>query len=324
MVLNDAGLPPGLGADRLLAFVRGGGGIFNALGEHGGATAWSARGAALVPGPVGSPIDRLGERGAVLGYLDRAHPALSVFSGARSGDLSAARFFRYRPVEAKDGVLARFDDGTVALAEQRIGRGRIVTWGSSFDGIWNDLPRQAVFLPFLQQLSQYAANYRPVRSEHAVGESVDLTAGTARQDATEAMTRDSVAAAVPRYSVLSPRGERLSVGGADAPRALELREAGWYEVRRSGVPNERPRLVAANPASAELEFATFDPARLTNALGPVGESAANDSIADPMQQLVEQERGQSIWWYLLVVAALVLLAESLLASRVSQRRLQPR
>lgn len=320
IVLNDAGVPPGLGAERLVSFVRSGGGIINALGEHGSAAAWGARGAALVPGTIGAPLDRLGERGAVLGYLDRAHPALSVFSGARSGDLSAARFYRYRPVETTDGVLARFDDGTVALAEQRIGRGRILTWGTSFDGVWNDLPRQAVFLPFLQQLAQYAASYRPVKSEHAVGESVDLSAATGGG----ATPGDSAAGAAPRYSVLAPSGARLSVGGPDAPRALELREAGWYEVRRSGVPNERPRLVAANPAPAELDFATFDPARLTNALGPAGENVAADSLPDPVQQLVDQERKQSIWWYLLVVAALVLLAESVLASRVSQRRLQPR
>lgn len=320
VVLNDAGVPPGIGAERLLAFVRAGGGIINALGEHGSAAAWGARGAALVPGAVGSPVDRLGDRGAVLGYLDRAHPALSVFSGARSGDLSAARFFRYRPVETTDGVLARFDDGTVALAEQRLGRGRIITWGSSFDGVWNDLPRQAVFLPFLQQLAQYAASFRPVKSDHAVGETVELGDEAGRPSP----ARDSTGSDAPRFSVVAPSGARLSVGGPDAPRALELREAGWYEVRRSGVPNERPRLFASNPAAAELDFATFDPARLTNALGPAGENVAADSIPDPQQQLVDQERKQSIWWYLLVVAALVLLAESLLASRVSQQRLQPR
>lgn len=320
VVLNDAGVPPAIGAARLQGFVQGGGGLMIALGERSGAASWAGAAAPLVPGTVGSPVDRLGDRGAVLGFLDRSHPALSVFSGARSGDLSTARFFRYRPLDVTDGVLARFDDGSVALAEQRMGRGRIVTWGSSFDGLWNDLPRQAVFLPFVHQLAQYASSYRPVRNAYAVGEAVDLSDGAATDVASPA----SSPAEGPRFSVRAPGGERLSIGGADAPRALELREAGWYEVRRSGAPNERPRLVAANPAPAELEFATFDPARLTNALSPVGEAVASDSAAGSAVQLVEQERSQSMWWYLLVVAALVLLAESLLASRVSQRRLQPR
>jgi hypothetical protein len=83
-------------------------------------------------------------------------------------------------------------------------------------------------------------------------------------------------------------------------------------------------MVAANPAPAELDFATFDPARLTNALAPEGPVTPTSTGADPQQRLVEREREQSMWWYLLVVAALVLLAEGILASRVSQRRLQPR
>lgn len=341
VVLNDAAIPPGIGAVRLQAFVQGGGGLLTALGERSGASAWTSAAAPLLPGPVGAPVDRLGDRGAVLGFLDRSHPALSVFSGARSGDLSIARFFRYRPLAVADGVLARFDDGAVALAEERLGRGRIVTWSSSFDGLWNDLPRQAVFLPFLQQLAQYASSYRPVRSAYAVGDAVDLSDDDVLAPATVERSKveganvegsnadqadaDRSTSAGPRFSVRAPGGDRLTIGGADAPRALDLREAGWYEVRRSGAPNERPRLVGANPAPAELDFATFDPSRLTNALSPSGEAAvASDSAANPAVRLMEQERAQSMWWYLLVVAALVLLAESVLASRVSQRRLQPR
>jgi len=317
VVLNDAGIPAGLGADRLLAFVRSGGGLLHVLGERAAPRSWPAAATPLLPGTVANPVDRLGDRGAVLGFLDRSHPSLSLFGGARSGDLSAARFFRYRPLEAQGGVLARFDDGSVALAEHRVGRGRVVTWGSSFDGLWNDLPRQAVFLPFLHQLAQYGAAYRPQRSAFAVGESVDPTEGSPIVDT-------AGAGPVERYSVRAPDGARLAVGGADAPRALELRQAGWYEIRRSGAPNERPRLVAANPAPTELEFATFDPARLTNALLPDGSVAVDSASLDPVQRVMDREREQSMWWYLLVVAALVLVAESILASRVSQRRLQPR
>ncbi len=314
VILNDAGLPAGVGADRLRAFVDGGGGVVNVLGERAGPRSWPQAATPLLPGAIGAPVDRLGERGAVLGYVDRAHPALSIFGGARSGDVSAARFFRYRPLEVETGVLARFDDGAVALAEHRVGRGRIVTWASGLDGLWNDLPRQAVFLPFLHQVAQYAASYRAQPAAHAVGESVELSDAAAGAG-------DSTAR---RWIVEAPDGARLTVGGDGAPRALDVRHAGWYQVRRSGAPNERPRMVAANPAPAELDFATFDPARLTNALAPEGPVTATAPATDPQQRLVEREREQSMWWYLLVVAMLVLLAEGVLASRVSQRRLQPR
>lgn len=315
VVLNDAGVPAGIGATRLLEFVRGGGGVFSALGERASSRAFAGEGEVLLPGAVGDAVDRLGGRGGVLGYLDLTHPALSIFGVARSGDLSAARFFRYRPLGVESGALARFDDGAVALAEHRLGRGRVLTWGSSLDGVWNDLPRQAVFLPFLHQLARYAADFRPERVSYAVGESIDLADEAA----------DSMAVrGGPRFNVRTPNGGRGAVGGTGAAPVLEFRQAGWYEVRRAGVPNERPRLFAANPAPAELDLATFDPARLVNALAPDGDVAVSQGTADPAQQLVEQERRQSIWWYLLVVATLVLLAEGWLAGRVSQRRLQPK
>ncbi|ODT03350.1 MAG: hypothetical protein ABS52_09045 [Gemmatimonadetes bacterium SCN 70-22] len=315
VLLNDAGVPAGIGGAPLLEFVRGGGGILSALGERASSRAFAGEGGALLPGAVGDPVDRLGGRGGVLGYLDRTHPALSIFGAARSGDLSSARFFRYRPLQVESGALARFDDGAVALAEHRVGRGRVITWGSSLDGVWNDLPRQAVYLPFLHQLVRYAADYRPERGSYAVGESVDLTDAAGDRNASNGGER---------FTVRTPDGERIAVGGAGAPPALELRQAGWYEMRRAGVPNERPRLVAANPAPAELEFATFDPVRLVNALAPDDDVVVSQGTADPAQRLVEQERRQSIWWYLLVVATLVLLAEGWLAGRVSQRRLQPK
>jgi len=319
VLLNDAGVPPGIGGERLSSFVRNGGGLITALGERTVARDWPQAGSGLLPGTMGNAVDRPGARGAVLGFLDRSHPALSVFGAARSGDLSGARFFRYRPLEANDGVLARFDDGQPALVEHRLGRGRVLTWASSFDGYWNDLPRQAVFLPFLHQLARHAASYRERRSAWNVGESIDLGDATGLAAPGDSGRRGAV-----RYSVIAPGGTRLSVGGTDAPSALEAREAGFYAVRRSGAPNERARMIAANVPSQEVEFATFDPLRLTSALAPGGGTAeeAAAAAADPEVVAAEREREQSIWWYLLVVVATLLLVETVLARRVARRRLQ--
>jgi hypothetical protein len=311
VILNDAGLPAGLGAARLDAFVRAGGGLLTVLGERTSEREWPAAGKALMPGRIAAPTDRLGERGAVLGVIDRGHQALSVFSGARSGDLSAARFFRYRAIDATEGVLAKFDDGAAALVELQLGRGRILTWGSGFDGYWNDLARQPVFLPFVHQLVRYVAQYRDQKRSYAVGEAIrpeDLGG--------------SDSASTTRWSVVSPSKKRLAVGGAGAPAALELREAGVYEIRPSGTPNADPKLLAVNVAPSELDFATFDVLRLTNALSPATQ-AASGPVADPMVQLKEREQRQSLWWYILVVTAMILLVEGILARRASANRLEP-
>jgi hypothetical protein len=78
-------------------------------------------------------------------------------------------------------------------------------------------------------------------------------------------------------------------------------------------------LVAVNPATRELEFARFDPTRLTNALAPVSGAAAvpgDEATAD----VASREREQSIWWYLLLIVTCLLIGESLLADRISRSR----
>ncbi|MGQ0648690.1 MAG: VWA domain-containing protein [Gemmatimonadaceae bacterium] len=312
VILADAGVPPGIGAARLDAHVRAGGGLINVLGERSSARTWPGNGKALVPGEIANPTDRLGERGAVLGFIDRGHQALAVFSGARSGDLSAARFFRYRAIDTTERVLARFDDGSAALTEHQLGRGRILTWGSSFDGYWNDLPRQPVFLPFVHQLVRYAAAYRDQKRYYAVGESV--------QPVDVAGAGTTVANA--RWSIVTPSKKRLGVGGEGNPATLDIREAGIYEIRPSGVPNAEPRLLAANIAPDELDFQSFDVLRLTNALAPSTSTTAS-AAPDPQQLLTEREQRQSLWWYILAVTAAILLVEGILARRASANRLEP-
>jgi hypothetical protein len=214
--------------------------------------------------------------------------------------------------------LARFDDGAVALAEHRVGRGRVLVWASSMDGIWNDLPKQAVFLPFVHQLTQYAGAYRARRSVYEVGDAVDLMAATAARRS----VTDSAAptAGTEAYVAVAPSGTRIRVGGGEGTvSALLPRESGMYEVRRAGAPGELPRLVAVNPPGRELDFARFDPTRLTNATAPVTETvaAATTSVSP---DVIAREREQSIWWYLLLIVTCLLVGESLLADRMARRR----
>jgi hypothetical protein len=314
-ILNDAGLPPGDGGRRLESFVRAGAGLIVALGETSGPRAWGA--SPLLPGTVGEAVDRLGEKGAVLGFLDHSHPALAIFGASRSGDLSSARIYRYRPLATDSGVMARFDDGSAALAEHRVGRGRVIIWTSSFDALWNDLPRQPVFLPFLHQLTQYAAAYRARRNVYEVGEAVDLVPDAAPRLSTDTAATSRTAGA---FVALSPAGNRIRVGGEGGVPALLPREAGMYEVRRAGSPGERPRLVAVNPAARELEFARFDPTRLTNAVAPAPGPATADAESDEGTDVAAQEREQSLWWYLLLIVTGLLVGELLIADRISRSR----
>jgi hypothetical protein len=301
VLLNGAPFPDGTALRALEQHVTGGGGLLVAFGAGSG----SATGAtALLPGTPGQLVDRTGAGGGALGFMDLGHAALEVFRTPRSGDLGAARFYRYRPLQlplANDSalqVLARFDDGAVALAERRAGRGRVLAFASSFDRSWNDLAVQPVFLPLVHQLVRHAAGAAPKPPAHDVDAVVDarLAAGADEE--------------VPLL-VVAPSGERLRM--AAGQRALPLAEAGWYTVRGADRADDVLAVIASNPDARESEPAALSAAEFTTAVTTAGESA-------PVQQaaavpLADRERRQSLWWYLLAVAAALLAVETVLSNR---------
>lgn len=307
VILAD-GPPPAALATRLRAFVEAGGGLITTLGERAMPGTWPAAARALLPGSLRPAQERTAGGGAVIGTLDRQHPALAVFSGAHAGDLSQAHLARWRPVDTTAGVLARLDDGAAVLAEHAVGAGRVLTFGSTLDGSWNDLPRQPVFVPFLHQLVRHAARWRVPPRAYAVGASL-LPAEVA------GVPRD----AAQRWTLSGPGGERASAGGSGAPATLVLARAGMHELRPGGNPAARAVLVAANIDVNEMDFAPFDPARLVHALLPPGAAplpAGAAAVAEAAAQArVEREARQSAWWWLLLAVALLLAGESWLAWR---------
>jgi hypothetical protein len=295
-------MPSGAVGDRIRALVRAGGGLIIALGEQNGGRG-SSGASEMLPGTIGEIIDRSAERGGSLGSLDRSHPALESFRGARSGDFTSARYLRYRTLSpsAADAVLARFDDGAVALAERRVGRGRVLVFSSTFDGYWNDLPVQPVFLPLVQSLVRHAAGWTPERPWETVGQVLALSDG-------DAANRTTVAVA--------PSGARTRWTERDSARSLPLREQGFYDIRDADavIPN---RIVAVNPDPAESELGAFPPDELTRAVAPAGAAVGAPTGATTLS-VAERERRQVLWWYVLVAAVLILAAESLLSNRLSR------
>ncbi len=303
VVLADGAFPTGIGAARLMRFVTDGGGLLVALSEQLNPRLWPASARALIPGEIRTPTDRGGVSGAVLGEMDAQHPALALLSGSRAGDLAAARFFKYRGIDTTSGVLARFDDGTAALTEHLVGKGRVLTFGSSLDGIWNDLPRQPAFLPLMQQLTRYAAGWRDTPRWFDVGAS--LRPSDLSIDAT---------ANAERWIAVAPSGRRTTISSSRSTTTLELNEAGVHALRPGGSPGARPILVAANIAPPELDFASFDVLRLTNALSSSVNATAPERLVDE-ETPTDREARQSTWWYLLLAAVLLLIAEGVVARR---------
>ena len=317
ILFNDSDLPGGDLGRRLVEYVQNGGGLLVALGDRSAPRDRPAYATELLPATSDALVDRSADRGGTLGYIDRSHPIFELFSAPRSGDFSTPRFFRYRNVTPAPGdeQVARFDDGHIALLERKVGRGRVLVFTSSFDGIWNDLPLQPVFLPVAHQLAKYAAAYADERPWSIVGQVANLPS----------IFRDSTgpadAANKAEYVAVAPSGARSRFEGT-ATRSVELAEQGFYELQRAGSRLE-PRVVAVNVDLTESDLTAVEPQLLTGAMiARAGTDSASSTVEASTP--VELERRQGFWWFLLAAVLLLLLGETVLSNQLSRRIAVPR
>jgi len=307
VILDDVAFPTGAAGDALVAHLARGGGLVQVAGERSGGS-WPP-GAGGVR--VGAVVDRVDAAGTI-GVIRRSHPAFEAFRDAGTGDFSATQVYRYRRVDADSlDVLARYDDGTALLAEARVpaaGGGIALVLAAPLDNRWNDLPLQPVFLPFIHQLVLYASRHSEPRATFEVGETAVL--GADWLGGQEAVV------------VVAPSGQRTRLtaraDGAAGSVAVPLEEAGFHEVREARAGGGVVMLVAANVPSQESDLAAFDPADLQLAVGGRDTTArAADPEARALATAVEREQAQSLWWYFLIVVAVLLLGELGLANRLT-------
>lgn len=314
VVLNDIRVPQGALSERLRAFVEAGGGLLVVLGER---STWQAGMEDLMAGRFGAATDHRDV--ARLGFLDYTHPIFEVFGGPRGGDFARARFFRSRSVTAgpDDQVLARFDDGSVALVERRIGQGRVLVWASTMDAFWNDLAVQPVFLPFMHQLVRYLGGHRERVPWFSAGQVLDLSDPEGAAFASGGGQALSLGG---EQVALTPRGGSVSLPPGEAPRFLALDEQGFYQVRPPGADPARPFTVAVNVEVAESELEAMDPTELASAV-TTREADSETGVAGLLPAEVrdqDQERQQSLWRLLLIGAMVLLLMETVVSNWLSR------
>ena len=311
VILNDAPPPVGQAGLALREFVENGGGLFVASGER---SVWPQDGLDLLPGRLGPPTDRDG-RGGSVGFVDYSHPVFELFSAPRSGDVTTARFFRYRSVEPYDttAVLARFDDDSPALTERQVGDGRVLLWASTVNSFWNDLALKPVFLPFVHRLTEYLAAYTPPTAWFSAGQVLNLTEQQVGLGEGGLVGAD--------YVVMSPSGERIPVDVGDRTGFIDLDEQGLYEVHDANAAEVQPLNLAVNVDLSESDLTAVDPDELASAVtGRVG--GERDSSAPVREVSAEAlERRQAFWWYLLVSAFCLFVAETVVSNRLSRTTL---
>jgi hypothetical protein len=298
VVLNDVEVGTPL-ARRLARYVEQGGGLFVATGPR---ARWPQE-VDTLPATIGPPVDRTRGDAARVGALEYGHPVFEPFRAPRSGDFSSIPIYGYRNVTAAMGaqVLARFDAGSPAVLERRVGRGRVLLWASTLDVSWSDLPTKPVFLPFVHQAVRHLAGYTEPQPWLTVGQVFNTSTVAARGTAGQRV-------------VLTPSGRRLPLDdeGSDV---LELTEQGFYEVR--GDTNQADAIVASNVDPAEADLTPMDPREITAAAVGGDADSAGTPAGVPLTPEA-REKNQRLWWYLLVGGILLLGADTLLSNRMAK------
>jgi len=302
--LSDVALPTGPTAEALRRFVEKGGGLFLALGSRSDDDRHASLfEAGLVPRIIGAPVRRgRSEAAARISFFDRGYPGFEDFSAPRSGDFGTARFFRYHRVEADpeiDRVLARFDDGHIALLERQFGQGRILLWTSTLDRYWNDFALKPLFVPFLHQSVRRLSRHQSLRPWHEVGELVDLQSLLSRSE-----TPEGEAPSIDR--IVDPQGVR-----SDPQDFLALEKGGFYEVHFS---DGEESVIAVNLDTRESDLSTLDPEEFAAAIA-APQPVARASGPSPERSAEQSEAAQGLWRYLVAALLLLLISETVLSNR---------
>jgi hypothetical protein len=294
ILFNAPSLPSGL-APLLKDYLEKGGGLWISPGDRSDWPAMSRALGALLPATNGDKVyvERDREGFLTIGDFRRDHALFQAFTGPAAAGLTAAHvfgYFRLKPPEkTSDGaVLARLSNGDPAVIEKQIGKGHVLLFAAPPDNIWCDLPVRPGFVPLLNQLVRYLGSVTEVPPYYIVPASAPLAGPSA---------------------VLDPHGARLAEEEPslqDRASFAKLSEAGFYEVRRQG----QTSYIAANsdPRESDLTPLSAEDRELLSGQSSGSVTAAGSAQEKPTRD--EMEKRQSLWWPVLLIAALLALLEA--------------
>ncbi len=257
---------------------------------------------AAFSGASGSERDPAGYQS--IREVDLRHP---VFALLRRGDppidLGSAAFYRIvrtEPAEREGArVLARFGNGQAAVVERPFGLGKVILVASALHTDVTNFPLKVAFLPFMHSLMAYLAQPGGI-SGVRVGEPLRLRIPKERAPET---VRSSRAGSDPREvsGEISGSSAIFDFGPAGAPGMVTFE---WSTADRL-----ESRMVAINVDPEEGSLERADPARLVPGSHLVRDARELAALLGRIRQ------GRNLSGWLLALALLAALAESILANR---------
>jgi hypothetical protein len=219
--------------------------------------------------------------------IDTSHPVLAQTEGWHT--VNASRTIPIE-VQAADQVLIRLENKQPFLIERKIGAGRLLLLLNGLDNRWNDLPVRPVFVSFIIETAGYLSGINKISKTYTTGASLPLSlVGNASGQ------------------VVDPDGNTvLSLADTTRAQQINLDKPGFYEVYTS----QDNMLVAANIDPRESELTRISQELLDRWQDA---TARLDGIVAGQPDILESEPLE-LWHWLLLILALVVIAESMLGN----------
>jgi hypothetical protein len=255
------------------------------------------------------------KRDAMLGDIDFEHPLFAPFAESQFSDFTGIRFWKHRSLtgfgSASQGrsntvphegrVLARFDDGDPAFVEFAEGKGRVWLLTGGWHPADSQLARSSKFPPLVFRMLEQASGAVPRTGSVTVGTPI-------------AWSRSPVSTAT-NGSVRSPDGS-LKEGLSAAVPFSATNDPGLYALTVDG----RTDVVAVNVAPDESRTSPL-PIEQLEALGvrfgaaETPESTRRAKDRQRQLRLEELEQSQKLWRWGILIAVVMLMAETWIAGR---------
>ena len=273
--------------------------------------------ATLLGVPAVAWVESPAGRDAMLGEIVFDHPTFAPLAGPQFNDFTKIRFWKHRTIAdaavvfAAAQVLARFDDGSPALVEKPVGRGRVVVLTSGWNPSDSQLARSSKFVPLMATLLDRRGAAAGDPKRYQVGDRVMLAAlgfspGVGPIEIRQPdQTTTTLAPGVAEFTA------------TDAP--------GIYQARATGPAGTDPtRIFAVNLDPSESQTAPLASETLERrGVKLAGNTARQQIAAEALRQMqtAELEGRQKLWRWLVLGAIALLIGETWLAGRVDRARL---
>lgn len=295
VIVDDIGSLSSVFADSLNQYLDSGGALFAATGDQTfNLTELPISGHQLLANDLSaeSQLQRVSR-------IDQSHRMLTGLEGW--SEIGFSRSVNLE-LQSEDNVLVTLENGTPLLIERQLAQGKFVLFTSSLDNQWNNLPIKPLYVSLMAQAASYLSDANSLDLQQYGGDLFSLQdiSGGAGQ-------------------LIDPSGGAvLELGNTSQPGAHTLDQTGFYQI----FTLTGESLVGVNIHPSETDLSQLDASEFENWQQALDGATNSESGAPNSTEVVSAgalpldgtSSQRELWLWVLCVAAVMLLAESLFSN----------